>query len=112
MPETQSLSGLLKNAEEMNGVRWGAKVGLRGGKGKTFLETGPGASILDWLSSEAHPGQFGELDMFARGGGGARGEGNSAESEAGDEDEEEEEFSVGRGRRWQTVGSRGGGRYG
>lgn len=76
---------------------------MRGGHGKAFLQTGAASSILDWLSGEAQPGEYGRLDLLLGGDG----------DEGGDEDEdqEEEEFVVGRGRRWRTVGSSGG-RYG
>lgn len=75
---------------------------MRGGYGKTFLETsGAASSILDWLSGEATPGQS---DGGVPGGLGGQEDDDS-------DDEEEEHFSLGRGRRWQTVGSEGG-RYG
>lgn len=94
------MSALLDKANDLNGVKWGARAGVRGGYGKTFLQTGAASSILDWLSGEAQPGQYGELDLEL---------GGPAEEESEDDDEDNQEwFTVGRGRRWRTVGSRGG----
>lgn len=90
-------------------MRWGARAGLRGGEGKTLIETGASSSILDWLSGEVQAGEHGELDLEAGGRGG--GGGGGARAGAEEEEEEEMEFTVGRDRRWRTVGS-GGGRYG
>lgn len=101
----QSLSSLLKKADDLNGVKWGGKAGVRGGHGKTFLQMGAASSILDWLSGAAGPEQVGDLGL---GGAAAGEEGSEGED---DEDDDEEEFHVGRGRRWRTVGSSGG-RYG
>lgn len=99
----------------MNGVKWGGRVGVRGGHGKTFLQTGAASSILDWLSGEAQPEQYGDLDLGsvgrAGGSGPGVGEDGGEEAEDDDDDDDEEEFHVGRGRRWRTVGSSGG-RYG
>lgn len=107
----QSLSSLLNKADDLNGVKWGGRAGVRGGHGKTFLQAGAASSILDWLSSEAPPEQYGELDLGLEGAaGGAAGPGEDAREEE-DDDDDEEEFHVGRGRRWRTVGSSGG-RYG
>eukprot|EP00752_Nemacystus_decipiens_P012494 g11066.t1 len=110
--EFESLSSLLNKADELNGVKWGGRVGVRGGQGKTFLQAGAASSILDWLSGEAQPGQYGDLDLGLEGGSGRSwhraGEGDGQQEE---DDEDEEEFHVGRGRRWRTVGSSGG-RYG
>lgn len=111
----QSLSGLLNKANDMNGVKWGSRAGVRGGHGKSFLQLGAEASIVNWLSGETHPGEYGTLDMF-RVGRGVSGNGASPPSHRGgvdapseeDDEEEEAEFAVGRGRTWQTVGSRGG----
>ncbi|CAM9541879.1 unnamed protein product [Ectocarpus sp. 8 AP-2014] len=103
--EIESLSALLRKADDLNGVKWGGRAGVRGGHGKTFLEMGAASSILDWLSGEAQQGQYGDLDLGElEGQRPGLGEGES-------EDEDEEEFHVGRGRRWRTVGSSGG-RYG
>lgn len=63
----QSLSSLLEKASELNGVKWGARAGIRGGGGKMFLESGAGTSILDWLSGEARPGQYGEVQLGGAG---------------------------------------------
>lgn len=89
-------------------------MGVRGGHGKTFLQSGAASSILDWLSGEAQPEQYGDLGLGLAGGGGGQGvagEHGRAQEEEEDEDDDEEEFHVGRGRRWRTVGSSGG-RYG
>ncbi|CBJ28106.1 expressed unknown protein [Ectocarpus siliculosus] len=103
--EFESLSALLRKADDLNGVKWGGRAGVRGGHGKTFLEMGAASSILDWLSGEAQQGQYGDLDLGDL-------EGQRAGLGVGEsEDEDEEEFHVGRGRRWRTVGSSGG-RYG
>ncbi|CAM9338703.1 unnamed protein product, partial [Scytosiphon promiscuus] len=56
--EFESLSALLDKANDLNGVKWGGRVGVQGGHGKTFLQMGAASSILDWLSGEAQPGQF------------------------------------------------------
>lgn len=91
-------------------------MGVRGGHGKTFLQAGAASSILDWLSGEAQPEQYGDLDLGLEGGSGRRAGrgllGDNRGQEDDDEDDDEEEFHVGRGRRWRTVGSSGGGRYG
>ena len=110
----QSLSSLLKKADDLNGVKWGGRVGVKGGHGKTFLQAGAASSILDWLSGEAQPELYGELDLGLGGGAGGSGQGLGGDGrgqEEDDDDDDEEEFHVGRGRRWRTVGSSGG-RYG
>ena len=105
---------------------------MRGGFGKTFLESGGGAasSILGWLSGEARPGQLADLELnlgLSRAGRAARrdrgggrieggdgwegGGGEDGEGEEEEEEEEEEEFGVRKSRPWRTVGSSGG-RYG
>ncbi|CAN0306250.1 unnamed protein product [Pylaiella littoralis] len=106
--EYESLTSLLDKADDLNGVRWGAKAGVRGGHGKTFLQAGAASSILDWLSCEAPLEQLGPGFSGEGGGGGA----GAGPGEMEEESEDEEEFHVGRGRRWRTVGSSGGGRYG
>lgn len=63
----KSLSGLLEKASELTGVKWGARAGIRGGGGKMFLESGAGTTILDWLSGEARPGQYAELELAGAG---------------------------------------------
>lgn len=111
----QSLSSLLSKADEMNGVKWGPKAGVRGGHGKSFLQVGAGATILDFLSREAAPGQYSELDVFNVGGNngdGTTNRGHQSIVDVHDDSDDEAEFEVGRGRRWPTIGSTGGGRYG
>lgn len=114
----QSLSSLLTKADDLNGVKWGGRAGVRGGHGKTFLQAGAASSILDWLSGEAQPEQYGGLDVGLGGAGGAAAaaaalgeDGREEEEEEDGDDDDEDEFHVGRGRRWRTVGSSGG-RYG
>lgn len=99
------MSELLSKANELSGVKWGGRAGLRHGQGKSSMQMGAGSSILDWLSGEAQAGEYGELALEVDGRGGAE------EEETEEEEEDEEEFTVGRGRRWRTIGS-GGGRYG
>lgn len=104
MPEqsTQSLSSLLEKAAELNGVKWGARAGVKGGHGKTFLQAGAASSILGWLSGEHHePHQV--LNHL---GGGLEG-GDSDD----DDDDDEEEFMAGSRRSWRTSGRGRRGRY-
>ena len=104
----KSLKALLKKADELNGVKWGSKVGVRGAGGKTFLQLGAASSILDWLSGEAQPGQYGEIDL---GIGGERSEAEGSGNDNSHQEESEEEFVVEEGRPRQlrqSPGSRGG----